>query len=300
MKKNLWKILLLSCPLVSASGQLSAGGLDLSQENPTLIIEPTPPTYEVEMVDLNLTMTGQEKLDYLIESLGAIKNRVTDSATMTVGATGYAALGGVIVDDAFNDALITQQEFDNYIEAHELVMNHDYATATNAQELFTQEYQGAMNNLDEAIDLLTDASTEVLTATGIMEAAAAADTSPEQAALQGLMGQEEYQIDQAEVDAYNQAVAQVENYAQQAGAFMAAANNTELTASIDSYAQVNNFVVGNYTTITYTQNIDEFVINWDNDGFGSGWQGYLTEDMVSADDLFEAGEYVETYGTMPN
>ena len=49
------------------------------------------------MVDLNLTMTGQEKLDYLIESLGAIKNRVMDGATMTVGATGYAALGGTIV-----------------------------------------------------------------------------------------------------------------------------------------------------------------------------------------------------------
>ena len=292
MKKNLLKTLALSCPLVIGSGVANAEVI--------LVVEPEPPTYEVEMVDLNLTMTGQEKLDYLIESLGAIKNRVTDSATMTVGAVGYAALGGTIVDDAMNDALITQTELDNYLEAHDLVMNHDYATATNAQELFTQEYQGAMNSLDEAIDLLTDASTEVLTATGIMEAAAAADTSPEQAALQGLMGQEEYQIDQAEVDAYNQAVAQVENYAQQAGAFMAAANNTELTASIDSYAQVNNFVVGNYTTITYTQNIDEFVINWDNDGFGSGWQGYLTEDMVSASDLFEAGEYVEQYGTMPN
>ena len=251
------------------------------------------------MVDLNLTMTGQEKLDYLIESLGAIKNRVMDGATMTVGATGYAALGGTIVDDAFNDALITETELSNYLEAHDLVMDHDYATATNAQELFTQEYQGAMNSLDEAIDLLTDASTEILTATGVMEAAASADTAPEQAALQGLMGQEEYQIDQTEVDAYNQAVAQVENYAQQAGAFMAAANNADLTASIDSYAQVNNFVVGNYTAITYTQNIDEFVINWDNDGFGSGWQGYLTEDMVSAEDLFSAGEYVEQYGTMP-
>ena len=245
-------------------------------------------------------MTGQQKLDYLIESLGAIKNRVTDGATMTVGATGYAALGGTIVDDAFNDALITQDEFDNYVEAHDLVMNHDYATATNAQELFTQEYQGAMNSLGEAIDLLTDASTEVLTATGIMAAAAEADTAPEQAALQGLMGQDEYSIDQAEVDAYNQAVAQVENYAQQAGAFMAAANNTELTASIDSYATQNNFVVGSYTAITYTQSIDEFVINWDTDGFGSGWQGYLADDMKTAADIYAAGEYVEEYGTMPN
>ena len=291
--KKLWKIILLSCPLVIASGAANA-------TSPP--IQPPPPqTLELEVdINLDLTMTGQEKIDALINSLGAIKNRVTDVGTMTVGAVGYTALGGVIVDDAMNDGLITQDELDAYLEAHDLVINHDYSTATTAQELFTQEYQGAMNNLDEAIDLLADASAEILTATGVMEAAAIADTSPEQTALQGMLGEDQYSIDQAEVDAYNQAVAQVENYAQQAGAFMAAANNAELTASIDSYSQVNNFVVGNYTTITYTQSIDEFVINWDNDGFGSGWQGYLTEDMVSADDLFGAGEYVAEYGTMPN
>ena len=251
-------------------------------------------------MDPALTMTGQEKIDALITSLGAIKNRVTDAGTMTVGAVGYAALGGTIEDDAFDDGLITQTELDDYLAAHALVIGHDYETATTAQQLFTQEYQGAMNDLDAAIDLLADASAEILTATGIMETAATADTSPEQTALQGMMGTDEYSIDQAEVDAYNQAVAQVENYAQQAGAFMAAANNADLTASIDSYATQNNFVVGNYTAITYTQNVDEFVINWDDDGFGSGWQGYLTEDMVSASELFSAGEYVDQYGTMPN
>ena len=277
MKRSLWKIILLSFPLVIGSGQARA-----------------------DVTDPALTMTGQEKIDALISSLGAIKNRVTDNGINTVGAVGYAALGGVIVDDAMNDGVITQSELDDYLAAHALVLGHDYETATTAQQLFTQEYQASMNDLDAAIDLLADASAEILTATGIMETAATADTSPEQTALQNMMGTDEYSIDQAEVDAYNQAVAQVESYAQQAGAFMAAANNADLTASIDSYAQVNNFVVGNYTTITYTQNIDEFVINWDDDGFGSGWQGYLTDDMVSATELFTAGEYVEQYGTMPN
>lgn len=277
MKRSFWKILLLSYPLVIGSGAANA-----------------------DVTDPALTMTGQEKIDALISSLGAIKNRVTDNGINTVGAVGYAALGGVIVDDAFDDGVITQTELDDYLAAHALVIGHDYETATTAQQLFTQEYQGAMNDLDAAIDLLADASAEILTATGIMETAATADTSPEQTALQGMMGTDEYSIDQAEVDAYNQAVAQVENYAQQAGAFMAAANNTDLTASIDSYATQNNFVVGNYTAITYTQNVDEFVINWDDDGFGSGWQGYLSEDMVSASELFTAGEYVEQYGTMPN
>lgn len=282
MKHSL-KLLLLSGALVISSGVANAN-------DP--IVDPAP-------MDPALTMTGQEKIDALISSLGAIKNRVTDNGYHTVGAVGYAALGGVVVDDAFDDGLITQEELDNYLEAKDLVLGHDYETATTAQQLFTQEYQAAMNDLDEAIDVLADASAEILTATGIMEVAATADTSPEQTALQGMMGTDEYSIDQAEVDAYNQAVAQVENYAQQAGAFMAAANNTELTASIDSYATQNNFVVGSYTAITYTQNVDEFVILWDNDGFGSGWQGYLEEDMKTAAEIYAAGEYVEEYGTMP-
>ena len=291
--KSLSKTLLLSAALVTASGVANA-------TSPA--VQPPPPqTLELEVtIDLNLTMTGQEKIDALITSLGAIKNRVTDNGVNTVGAVGYAALGGVVVDGAFDDGLITQDELDDYLEAKDLVLNHDYETAENAQQLFTQEYQGAMNSLDEAIDLLADASAEILTATGVMEAAAAADTSPEQTALQDMLGEDQYSIDQAEVDAYNQAVAQVENYAQQAGAFMAAANNSELTASIDNYATVNNFAVGNYTTITYTQAMDEFVINWNDDGFGSGWQGYLTSEFKDATDIYDAGEYVAEYGTMPN
>ena len=291
--KSLSKTLLLSAALVTASGVANAT---------SIAVQPPPPqTLELEVtIDLNLTMTGQEKIDALITSLGAIKNRVTDNGVNTVGAVGYAALGGVVIDDAFDDGLITQDELDDYLEAKDLVLNHDYETAENAQQLFTQEYQGAMNSVDEAIDLLADASAEILTATGVMEAAAAADTSPEQTALQDMLGEDQYSIDQAEVDAYNQAVAQVENYAQQAGAFMAAANNSELTASIDNYATVNNFAVGNYTTITYTQAMDEFVINWNDDGFGSGWQGYLTSEFKDATDIYDAGEYVAEYGTMPN
>ncbi len=98
-KISLLKILALSFPLVIASG--------LANAEQILIVEPEPETLEVEITDLNLTLTGQEKIDSLINSLGAIKNRVDDGATITVGALGYAALGGVDIDDAFNDGLIT-------------------------------------------------------------------------------------------------------------------------------------------------------------------------------------------------
>ena len=81
---------------------------------------------------------------------------------------------------------------------------------------------------------------------------------------------------------------------------MAAANNDELTASIDSYAQQGNFMVGSYTAITYTQSVDEFVITWADSGFGTGWQGYLGPDMKSAADVYGAGEYIKEYGEYPS
>ena len=269
MKSQMKKLLLASSVLVTVSGQANA-------------------------------QTGEEKLQALIDSINVIDNRLQLSIQLGVGATGYAEVGGVIVDGSLDDGHISSTMLTAYLDAVDQVMQHDYATATSAEQLFVQEHVAAMNNLALAVDTLVDATDVLMTATSVAEVAMEADTAPEQEALQDMLATDEYSIDAAEVATYNQALDSVEGYAQQAGAFMAAANNTELTASIDSYATQNNFVVGNYTAITYTQNVDEFVINWDDDGFGSGWQGYLSEDMVSASELFSAGEYVDQYGTMPN
>ena len=244
-------------------------------------------------------MTGQEKIDYLIASLGAIKTRIDDGSVLTVGAVGYAQIGGVVTDGAMDDGIISAQELADYTEAKDLVLTHDYAVAQTAEQMFMQEYAANMTDLTAAVDTLTAATSTIMSAVSVMEIASQADTKPEQVALQGMVASDAYSIDAGEVDAYNDAVVAVEGYAQQAGAFMAAANNSELTASIDSYASQGNFVVGSYTAITYTQSVDEFVITWADSGFNSGWQGYLTPEMKSASDVYAAGEYIETYGAMP-
>jgi len=249
--------------------------------------------------DLATELSGQEKIDYLIQSLDAIKTRLEDGSVLTVGAVGYAQIGGVINDDALADGIISSQELGDYLQAKELVLTHDYAIASTAEQMFMQEYAANMTDLTAAVDTLTAATSTIMSAVSVMEIAAVADTKPEQVALQGMVASDEYSIDAGEVEAYNGAVAAVEGYAQQAGAFMAAANNSELTASIDSYASQGNFVVGSYTAITYTQSVDEFVITWADSGFNSGWQGYLTPEMKSASDVYAAGEYIETYGAMP-
>ena len=249
--------------------------------------------------DLATELSGQEKIDYLIQSLDAIKTRLEDGSVLTVGAVGYAQIGGVINDDALADGIISSQELGDYLQAKELVLTHDYAIASTAEQMFMQEYAANMNSLSAAVDNLTAATATIMTAVEVMEVASVADTKPEQVELQGMLETDAYSIDATEVDAYNDAVAAVEGYAQQAGAFMAAANNNELTATVDNYAAQGNFMVGSYTAITYTQSIDEFVITWADSGFGTGFQGYLTPDMKTAEDVYAAGEYINTYGGYP-
>ena len=244
-------------------------------------------------------LTGQQKIDALIASIGDIQSRIQKSSVMTVGAVGYAAIGGVIEDDSLNEGLITAEELNAYLSAKDMVLNHDYAVAQTAEQMFMQEHAAAMNNLTLAVDNLTAATSVVMTAVEVATVAAEADTKPEQVQLQSMLETDAYSLDAEETNTYNDAVAAVEEYAQQAGAFMAAANDDSLTATVDNYAAQGNFIVGSYTAITYTQSIDEFVIAWDDSGFGTGFQGYLTAEMKTAEDIFGAGEYINEYGGYP-
>ena len=244
-------------------------------------------------------MTGPEKIEALINSIDAINARLQDGMVRSVGAVGYAAIGGVIEDDVMNSSYITAEELNNYLDARDAVLSHDYSIAQTAEQLFMQEHAAAMNSLAVAVDDLTAATSVIMTAVEVAAVATEADTKPEQVELQGMLATDTYSIDSVEVSEYNEAVAAVENFAQQAGAFMAAANNAELTATVDQYASQGNFMVGSYTAITYTQSIDEFVIAWSDAGFGTGFQGYLGPEMKSADDVYGAGEYIEQYGGYP-
>lgn len=244
-------------------------------------------------------MTGQQKIDALIASIGDIQSRIQTSSVMTVGAVGYAAIGGVIEDDSLNESLITAEELSAYLNAKDMVLTHDYAVAQTAEQMFMQEHAAAMNNLSAAVDNLSVATSVVMAAVEVATVASEADTKPEQVELQGMLQTDAYSLDAEETNSYNEAVGAVEEYAQQAGAFMAAANDDSLTATVDNYAAQGNFMVGTYTAISYTQSIDEFVITWDESGFGTGFQGYLTAEMKTAEDIFGAGEYINEYGGYP-
>jgi hypothetical protein len=266
---------------------LTAGTLALLVNSSGVLAESPPPQ--------EYNQTGQQKITELKGTIDLINNRLLASGQLVNGSVGYAIVGRVIIDDALEGAKITDAQYAAYEAALAKVQNHDYATAQDSKQLFTQEHTASMNQLTLAVDLLSSATSVLATATSVAAIAEEADTKPEQVVLQDMLATDEYTIQASEVATYNNAVDQVENYAQQAGAFMAAANNTELTSSIDTYTAQNNLVAGQYTAITYTQSVDEFVITWD--GAGTGWTGYLTDDMRDAEDLYGANAYMQQNGS---
>lgn len=240
--------------------------------------------------------TGDQKIQELINTMQVIDDRLELSINLGIGAVGYAEVGGVIVDGSLDGAKVTEAMLLAYQNAAAAVLAHDYETATTAEQMFIQNHNAAMNDLTLAVDVLADATNVLMTATGVIALAAEADTAPEQVALQGMIATDEYSIDAAEVEAYNTALTNVEALAQEAGAYLAAANNGALTASIDTYTSNNGIVVGTYSALTYTQSVDEFIIVWDQAGNSTGYQGYLTDDFKNAQDIYGASQYILEYG----
>lgn len=241
---------------------------------------------------------GQDKITNLINSLTVIDNTLKLSANLGLGAVGYAEVGGVIVDGALDEAKITEAMLLAYQQARDEVLAYNYATATNAQELFLENHIANMESLTVAVDSLTAATTELALSTALISVASQADTRPEQVVVQSLLATDEYTITEEKVGAYNNALDAVETYAQAAGAYLAASQDGALTASVDSYVASNGIVIGAYTAISYTQSLDEFVITWGEQGFGSGWSGYMGEagNFKTAEDVFGAAQYILTQG----
>lgn len=217
----------------------------------------------------------------------AIQSQLELSNVLSLGATDHAMTGGLLEPNALQSAEITQQMMDDYNAAIDAVINSQYQSA---QDIFLEAHVASIGDLNTSINDLVNATTVLHSVVFVADMAASTNTLQEQTALQTmLVSDPSLQITQIEVDSFNQSLEAVGTYARDAGAFLAAANNSDLTAAVDNFAQTNNFAVGSYTAITLHQTLDEYFITWDNDGFAAGWAGYNTGNVVTADDLYATG-----------
>ena len=233
---------------------------------------------------------ADQTISQLEATARAIQSQLQLSNTLSLGATYYATTGGVIVDGGLNSAQITQQMMNDYNAAIDAVINNTYATA---QTVFMDAHNASMANLNASVDQLVSATTVLSSVGAVAEMAATADTTQEQVALQNvLVSDPGLQVTQIEVDNFNQSLDAVGSYAREAGAFLAAANNSSLTSAVDNFASTNGVAVGAYTAVTFHQTMDQYIITWGDAGFVGGWSGYNTDNIKDAADIYGAGVYV--------
>lgn len=217
-------------------------------------------------------------------------NQMKLSRTLSAGASYYAGVGGIAPDGSITQAQLNVQMISAYNEALENVRSNNYY---DTSMLLEDQADIALDNMSVAIDALVDATTTFAVVNAVAEMAAEADTVQEQVELQDMVSQSDMSVTDADADAYNTALADVETYAQEAGAFLSASRNTDITSSTDDWAAQNNISATNYTSITYDATTDLLIMEFYNQSNGAyggvGFEGYLTGDFKTASDIYNAG-----------
>lgn len=217
-------------------------------------------------------------------------DQVNLSRTLTAGASYYAGVGGITPDGAVTSAQLTVQMTDAYNQALANVRNTTYY---DAETLLQDQADIALANMSTAVDALVSATTTFATVGAVAEMAAEADTVQEQMDLQEVVSVSDMTITDADVEEYNTALADVETYAQEAGAFLAASNNVQITSATDNWAAQSNVSLASYTSVTYDATLDILAMEFyqsQSSGYGSvGFEGFLRGDFKTAEDIYSTG-----------
>lgn len=221
----------------------------------------------------------------LNQSAQAILGQINASQILMAGATQAASSGDILNPGVMQGAGISDAMQNSYNNAIQAVIDANYY---GSHELFLDKHEEAMQNLNASVDSLVDATLVLATASAVADMAASADTVAEQQAFQTILeNSPEMTITDAEQGNYNSALASVQEYAREAGAFLAAANNTMLTSTVDNYAaNANVSLYGGF--VAYSATADILNVSAGNT-FGLGFQGFLAGNGVSAEDIYSAG-----------
>jgi hypothetical protein len=217
-------------------------------------------------------------------SAQTILNQLNAAQSLTAGAIYSADQGDVLAPGIMQTASITEQMRQDYNSDIQGVID---ATYYSAEILFQDKYVETRANLDTAVDQLVAATAVLMEVQAVANMAAQADTVQEQMAFQTILTNNDMTISAADVSNYNTALGAVQTYARDAGAFLAASRNANMTSTVDSYAaNTGTSLYG--ATVAYSATADIINISAGN-AFGLGFQGFLTNNVVTLSEVYAAG-----------
>lgn len=242
----------------------------------------------ITVASLNVSVAQSEQtIDDLVSSAASIQQSIVNAQKGIYGITAYAPLGGIAPDSVLDSGKISQSQIDAYNNALAGVAN---ATYYDAQQFFDDQYETSMEDLTSAVDTFSAAALELNKVIEVAEIAAEADTVTEQQNLQTYISDNDVEITQSEVAAYNQSLDEITDAAQSAAAFKAAANDTTMK-------DIANDVASDYNqslyeaTASFTAASDRMVLAFAN-GSSLTFGGFFQDDMKSTMDIMGMGSSI--------
>jgi len=182
-----------------------------------------------------VSVSGQAStLDDLVNTSGSIVNTFDTGIKAVAGMQSYSNVGGIAPDGTVNGGIITQEQAD----AYNLALSNLNTTVT-AQAYFDAQAESARQDLDTAISSFVGAAGAIIEVTVVnnmaSEAQASGDTA-QAADVEAYVTENNVTLETQELDAYNEALTNVEEVAQATAAFTAVALNADLVAAADQAA----------------------------------------------------------------
>jgi hypothetical protein len=196
--------------------------------------------------------------------------------------------------------LLDKAKQDAYNAAVLAVEQQTYSYDPNASQYFADEASTAMDVVSQAIDAYVDASAvliEVVTVNEMAQDAANANDERQAMALQEYIGANDVTLEDAEVEAYNDAFTAVHEAAAVAAAYMAVANDETLLEQADEMAYDLRVTYQEAASIFFDQATQSVWVSFDG---GQTIQGLnLSDYYVSVEQVLIEGETMPFFQTSP-
>ena len=181
----------------------------------------------------SLTTSQQTVVGNLQSSSLTIKSQVTLGLGISAGLAASANTGTIVDPTAHQAGLITEQQRQSYNASLSTFRTTDFY---NAQQFFRDKATQSIGQMQQAITALSNSAVELQKAATINQMVAGISDTTQAKQVQNVVNNSptlSSEIGAATVGNYNSSLASVNSYATQAASFFQAANNTQLTNTVD-------------------------------------------------------------------
>ena len=231
---------------------------------------------------------AETEIDRLLNVSQQISAQVQNAKYAVTGAVRAAVRGDGIADvGAVTGYQISTKQMNTYNEALDDVRSAVYY---NAEMFLEDAAEEAMNNLAAAVDVFAVAAQEIAKVDAVAKVAENVDTVEEQVQLQEFVQNEDVELTQQDIVAYNDSLENVEASSQEAAAFLIASKAEYVTAESDHFSDTYNQNLID-ATVSYTATNDTLQLVWAS-GASISYSGFFANDFMSTQDVLGVGQSI--------